>query len=358
MSSTHPVPMDVVDDIGRPWHVVRAWPDKTPGDYLLEVRAQGRTGVRAAHLRRGHFTLVPEDDPGLPALRAEAQCGEIIAHHPHKRALIRAGGRYAKVFRPGRAVVPAERCAQMDALLVDGTFVAPRIVRRSADVLVFDAIPGRTLRELGQDPATCDESFTSVWMKWSRAWTAQLSAPYGTARRNSLANLPLHPAEREAADVWLWVDRWTRHHENIPGAWPQRDVVRARAHQIAENLLRTTPDPLVWAHGDLHDKQIIGVDGESPLGLLDFDAAAQAEAARDLAPSEASTRTTCADSRAVSGCPCTGTGRLRRSARESRPVPRLRGRHAYPARLPLFLPPRVFIPGVHPPRQTGLELIA
>lgn len=283
MSWQSPVPMDAVDETGRPWHIVRAWPDKTPGDYLLEVLTPGRSGVRAAHLRRGHFALMPQDDPGLPALQAEARRGEVIAHRPHKRAVIRAEGRYIKVFRPGRAIVSAERCVQMGALLVASSFAAPKIIRRSTDVIVFRSIPGRTLRELGEDSAVGDESFASIWVQWSRAWTAQLSSPYGTARRNALATLPLHPPEREATDVWLWVNRWVHHNENIPESWPQRDVLRARAHQVTENLLRTTPDPLVWAHGDLHDKQVIGIEGESQLGLLDFDAAAQAEAARDLA---------------------------------------------------------------------------
>ena len=49
------------------------------------------------------------------------------------------------------------------------------------------------------------------------------------------------------------------------------------------NLLETAPDPPVWAHGDLYDKQIIVADGDTPPGLLDFDSTARAEAARDLA---------------------------------------------------------------------------
>lgn len=79
------------------------------------------------------------------------------------------------------------------------------------------------------------------------------------------------------------MNRWVQHNQNFPGSWPERDILRARANQVTEDLMRSTPDPLVWAHGDLHDKQIICTDGESPLGLLDFDAAARAEAARDLA---------------------------------------------------------------------------
>lgn len=278
-----PVPTDAVDDSGTPWHTVRAWPDKAPGDYVLEVLTPGRRGVRAAHVRRGHFELVPRDDPGLPALLVEARRGEVISHRPHKRAVIRAKGRYIKVFRPGRAVVSAERCEQMGALLLADSFIAPRIIHSSTDVMVFGSIPGRTLRELGEDPKVTDETFAGIWAQWSRAWVSQIVGPHGGARHDHLAALPIHPPEKEASNLWLWVNRWVHHNESSPESWPERDVLRARANQVNEDLLRSTPDPLVWAHGDLHDKQVICTDGESPLGLLDFDAAAQAEAARDLA---------------------------------------------------------------------------
>jgi aminoglycoside phosphotransferase (APT) family kinase protein len=60
-------------------------------------------------------------------------------------------------------------------------------------------------------------------------------------------------------------------------------ALRAAADAVTKNLLRTAPDPLAWSHGDLHGKQIIAADDRSPLGLLDFDEGAQAEAALDLA---------------------------------------------------------------------------
>lgn len=278
-----PVPKDPVDDTGRPWRSVRAWPDKAQGDYLLEVLTPGRKGVRAAHVRHGHFELVPRDDPGMPALRMEARRGEVIAHRPHKRAVIRGKDEYIKVFRPGRAFVSAERCEQMRQLLLTGTFVAPTIIRSSADVVVYGSIPGRTLRELGEDSRVNDETFGGIWAKWSRAWVAQFAAPHAATERKILAALPLHPPEKEVTDVWLWVNRWVHHNENFPESRPGRDLLRAKAHEVAESLLRSYPDPLVWAHGDLHDKQVVCTDGESLLGLLDFDAAARAEAARDLA---------------------------------------------------------------------------
>lgn len=285
MDWTSPVPLSADDDAGTAWQVRRAWPDKTPGCYVLEVLAPGLPGVRGASLRHGHFELIPLDDPELPALRAEAQQGEIFAYRPYRRAVIRAEGRYIKIFRPGSAAVPAERCAQMDILLDAGTFTTPRIVsRKCQDVLVFSAVPGPTLSELGtKGAAVSDETFTNAWEKWSRAWVAQLTGPLGPAAQGVLDSLPPYSADLEAAEVQGLLNRWWRHHENDPELSVQHTALRAAAERMTANLLQTAPDPLVWAHGGLHAKQIIVTDGDTPLGLLDFDSTARAEAARDLA---------------------------------------------------------------------------
>ena len=297
MSWHPPLPKTAVDDSGQTWQVRRAWPDRTPGDYKLEVLAAGRPGVRAAHLRSGHLELVPRDDPGLPALLAEARHGEIVAHRPHARAVVRATGCYIKVFRPGEATVPAERLTQTELLLGAGPFRAPKVLRSSADVIVFSALPGRTLGELAQDHvAVSDASFALLWEDWSQAWSTQVNACYGAAGHDVLAALPLRSPEVEAADARRWVDRWLRHYGNVQEASVQRDALCAAADNVTRGLLGSAPDSLVWAHGDLHDKQIIALDGGlgTPgdglpgdglpgFGLLDFDDAARAEAALDLA---------------------------------------------------------------------------
>ncbi|MDF9750479.1 phosphotransferase [Arthrobacter sp. ES3-54] len=281
-----PVPQYADEATGTTWRVSRAWFDKKPGDYVLEVLSQGRTrALRGAYLRQGRFELAPLDDPGLPSLRAEAQQGELITYRPHRRAVVRGEGRYSKIFRPGQAIASAERCAHVDILLsAAGTFMTPRILRSSEDVIVFSTVPGPTLNELSEDDSTTgDESFAAAWEKWARSWVAQLSAPHGSAAHSVLSSLPLRSAEVEAADLWRCVNRWLRHFENVPEMSPQGSALRAAAEDVTKNLLRTAPDPLVWSHGDLHAKQIIAVDDRSPLGLLDFDEGAQAEAALDLA---------------------------------------------------------------------------
>ncbi|MDQ0823267.1 hypothetical protein QFZ79_001009 [Arthrobacter sp. V4I6] len=285
MTGSSTIPRSATDETGASWQILRAWPYRTPGDFTLEVQAPGRPGVRGARLREGHFELIPLDDPRLPALRAEAQQGVIVRYMPYKRAVVRAEGRYIKIFRPGSATVPAERCAQVDLLVNAGTFITPRILRRSSqDVIEFSSIPGPTLNELGEDNSTAgDEQFVQAWQKWSRAWVAQLNGRHDTAQQGVLNSLPLRSAEVQAADVWRRANRWLRQNEGVPGISSQRRIMLARAEQVATNLLGTRQDPLVWAHGDLHDKQIIATAGPSPLGLLDFDGTSRAEAALDLA---------------------------------------------------------------------------
>ncbi|MFE4227970.1 phosphotransferase [Arthrobacter sp. NPDC056886] len=281
-----PVPASAVDSSGQIWQIRRAWPDKTVGDYNLEVTApeftaRGQAGVRGGVLRAGVFELLPEDDPALPSLRAEARHGELVSYRPHMRAVIRTDSGYIKVFRPGGAIVPAERCAQIESLLDPGAFTAPRVLRNSPDVIVFSAVPGRTLGDLGGGRAgLSQERFDRVWDRWRHAWTAQVGSSAGHA---DLATLPRRSPEVEAADLRRWVTRWLRHHNDVPEAAAQSATLSARADEVIHNLLGTAPDPLVWAHGDLHDKQILAGGGRSPLGLLDFDDTAQAEAALDLA---------------------------------------------------------------------------
>lgn len=284
MNRVAPVPASAVDDAGRSWEVHRAWPDFTAGDYVLEVLRPGRPGVQGARLRDGRFELLRGDDPGLPALRAEARHGEVVSHRPGIRAVVRGQGCYIKIFRPGEAVLPAERCAHVGRLLDPRNFRSPAVLRTSPDVIVFSAVPGRTLGDLGEDrQAVGDAAFTRLWRKWAQAWTAQVGGRGDAGSRAALAALPVHSAGVEVAELRRWVDRWWRHYGGVPDAAAHGAALRSLAGDVAPDLLRAPADPLVWAHGDLHDKQILAADDASPLGLLDFDDTARAEAALDLA---------------------------------------------------------------------------
>ena len=247
-------------------------------------RPPGRAGVRAAHLRAGQLELLRDGrDRRLPALKHASPLGEVVVHRAHKRAVVRAGEHYLKIFRARQSDEAVGRHARMNELLGAGDFLTPEIVSCTPGCLTLMALPGRSLFELGNDPAVSDALFEEAWQEWSRAWVRQHSLARAPAHRPTLEALPPRTAAVELENLQRIVHRWLVHAGDIPAAQPERTAVRVAAGQTAQKLLRTDPDPLVWSHGDLHDKQIFTADPGAPLGLLDFDEAGRAEAAADLA---------------------------------------------------------------------------
>jgi hypothetical protein len=279
-----PVPASIRDVEGCQWQVVRSWPDETAGHYILELKSPERAGVRAAHLRAGQLEVLPKGrDPRLPALRQVARKGEVVVHRAHMRAVIRTGGSYYKIFRPSRSLDSMARHAGMVELLDSEDFLAPAIVSFTPGCLTLTRLPGRSLFELGSDSAVSDAWFETAWQKWSQGWVRQQCRARAAAHRPALEALPPRSAAVELKNMQRLVHLWLLHAENVREAEAQRNAVRAAARQIAAQLLGTEPDPLVWSHGDLHDKQIFAAGPEVSLALLDFDEAARAEAAADLA---------------------------------------------------------------------------
>lgn len=283
--SWHPaVPHRVTDSGGRDWLVQRAWPGADSDDYILEIRSPGIPGVRAAHLRHGIFEPVPDKDPWLPALAKEAPKGEVVAHRAHKRAVVHAGSRYIKVFRPGPAETAARSHTLATAPLTTGCIRAPLLLERRRSVVVFSSLPGRSYYELGHDhTAVTDASFASMWREWALAWLKTGEVANSADFRSSVEGLPLHPPEAEVVNLRRWADLWLLQSEGVPEAAAARAGLAAQAERAITGLLATRPDPFGWAHGDLHDKQLLGPDGDGTPGLLDFDEACQAEPALDLA---------------------------------------------------------------------------
>ena len=279
-----PVPAAVDDADQTRWLVSRSWPAGTPGDYVLEVRAEDRPGVRAAHLRAGQLDLLPAGrDRRLPALAHAARRGEVVVHRATKRAVVRAGDRYLKIFRPNQSDEAAARHTRMNALLGAEDFLTPALVFCTPGCLTLTALPGRSLFDLGQDLRVSDTVFEHAWRQWSRGWIRQQSRDRAAAHRATIDALPVRTAAVELENLQRIVDVWLAHSRDVAAAQAQRQSVRAAARDVARELLGGTPDPPVWSHGDLHDKQIFVQDPDAPLGLLDFDEAGRAEAAADLA---------------------------------------------------------------------------
>jgi hypothetical protein len=290
-----PVPRRVTDAAGTVWTVQRAWPGTSPGSYVVEVRRPDRPGVLAGHFSGGAFEAVTVDDPRLPALAAASCKGEMVVHRAHKRAVVRAPEAYIKVFRPGRALAAAASHNITAAALIEGGFDTPRLASVGPDVLAFGRLAGLSFYELGQSRSgITDASYAAMWRRWSGSWVRSVTAAGSPSFQDSLHRLPLRDAEKEAANLQRWVDHWLRHSDGIAAAAPARAVLLARAQAVADSLLGAHPDPVGWAHGDLHDKQMLGgqelggLGGPPPApspapGLLDFDESCRAEAALDLA---------------------------------------------------------------------------
>lgn len=278
-----PVPGRVTDATGTPWLVRRAWPGTGAGHYILEVQLPGSADVAAGQIDRGLFEPVLLNDPGLPSLAREAAKGTTVVHRAHKRAVIQAAEQYIKVFRPGRATHAAGR-HELAADLISGSFDTPAIQEATPDTIVFSALPGRSFFDLGQDHSeVTDAAFARHWSRWSRAWVVTVSRSAGPACRGNPDALPTRTASTEAEVLLRWVGHWLHHSAGVPEAAVTRSALERRAREVTEGLLRTPADPLVWAHGDLHDKQLLGACAAPRIGLLDFDGACVAEAALDLA---------------------------------------------------------------------------
>lgn len=279
-----PVPFAVDDTDQTHWLVSRSWPAGTAGDYVLELRTADRPGVRAAHLRAGQFELLPVGrDRRLPALAHAIRRGEVVVHRATKRAVVRAGDRYLKIFRPNQSDEAAARHTRMTALLGTEDFLTPALVFCMPGCLTLTGLPGRSLFDLGQDPQVSDAVFEQAWRQWSRGWIRQQSRARAAAHRATIEALPGRPAAVELENMQRIVQVWLVHARDVAQARAQRQAVRAAAADVAQELLGGAPDPPVWSHGDLHDKQIFVQAPGAPLGLLDFDEAGLAEAAADLA---------------------------------------------------------------------------
>lgn len=286
-----PVPHRVTDTSGTVYQVRRAWPDSSPRKYILEIRSPHQPGVQAGLYSQGRFEAVTANDHRLPALAAESAKGELVVHRAHKRAVLRTPDSYIKVFRSGRAPAAAASHRTTVAVLAQGGFGTPHVISATADVLVFSRLAGRSFYELGRDQTgITDAGFASAWGQWSDFWTDTLTAASRRALDSSLQQLPLRDAAAEATHLQRWVDQWLRHSEGVPEAAPARAALLSQAETVTTALLGSAPDRLGWAHGDLHDKQLLGGQdgsaasaGTGSPGLLDFDGSCRAEAALDLA---------------------------------------------------------------------------
>lgn len=237
--------------------VRRAWPG-ADGSLTFEQRdPDGR--LRAGHISAtGKLTITPYGtDPKLPDLLPQL-AGELVVHRYGRRAVVLGRDRVHKLLRPGRATGPAGAAHQVGHVCRRAGLACPALLGATSSHLEFTRLPGQSLHALGA-------AGLAGWERFAEAWP-QVSA----------AQLPLasFTAADEAAVLRRWLDMVTVHR-----ALPDLDHLQRAVEQVSAEL-QQEPEPLVLAHRDLHDKQLLW--SGSSLAVLDLDTAAYAEPSLDL----------------------------------------------------------------------------
>ncbi len=288
---------DIIDSPRGRFEVARAWP-RQEGHLLLELRdAAGQpvggqwypsTGKAGGVVRKlgepafqvGPVVVQPEGvDARLPALAAEvARPGnQLVTHRPGKRAVVRrvdergVAVSYLKVVRPSRAAALASKGVAAVQKL-HGIAEAPRLLddeRVSEGVLEWSVVQGRTLHDLGSDPA----------------WTARDASDAWALAGSAL--LGLHAADTDGVEAWHGPDRELAALDPWLGPAVDFGLLDAdlveKARGRVEAALRSDAAPVVGVlHRDLHDKQLLLADA-GRIGLIDVDTLARGERALDIA---------------------------------------------------------------------------
>ncbi|WP_369052056.1 phosphotransferase family protein [Kineococcus terrestris] len=289
----------------------RAWPGKD-GRLVLEgleglddlgtagrvVAATARPVLRDGRLVGADDLAVVDDDPRLPALAAlRAGGATLTAHRAGKRAVLREGPpgaprAFAKVAGSRATRTALDRLAALRALLAaSGAPARPRLVDvldadPGAGVLRLAPAPGRDLTSLlaRAGAGECRAAGRATGRALAALATAPTTAP-ATAPAAGPA-LPVHTGADEAAVLTRWVAD-ARAHGVLPGDLAA--ALERAADDVAAALRAAGPEgpaPLVPAHRDLHDGQVLvdgtgGTAGWGRVTLLDVDTAALADPCLD-----------------------------------------------------------------------------
>ena len=260
--ATAAVPSTAFDERGRTWSIRRAWPDKEGGITVEALHPEERH-ARGGRMRGGAVELAPlGEDRRLPALAEAARSGTVLVHRLGRRAVVRERdcGAFRKIVRPGRANSIAEASAPAGW---PAGFALARVLDADGQSVRFAALPGRTLRALGEEEGP---AWIAAWHDFAGAWAAVPTATTSIAVE--------HGPEREAAVLLAWA-------RMAAPLGPHPLALQQRAARLAEQLQDGSAQPLRPAHRDLHDGQVLW-HPEHGLALLDLDTAALAEPALDL----------------------------------------------------------------------------
>ncbi|HEV2068653.1 MAG TPA: phosphotransferase [Acidimicrobiales bacterium] len=283
---------------GRILRLRRAWP-RRPGHLLLEYRDGDSSVAGQWFADSGRLRAVAEQtasvspdgvsrhaeagvllqrrgaDRRLPALAGVVADGAatLVVHRPERRAVVRRTRSgvitYVKMIRPGRALPGS----------VELTGVRVPVVLAAGPhrgMVEHAELAGRALHDLLRD-AGVERGRTDIV---SRAFGAAGRTVRALHTSTPPAGIPMHHADGEVAVTARWVDQALAH-----GVFDTMDRVRAAGalEALGTDLAgRASPPSLTLVHRDLHDKQILVVDGDDA-GLLDLDTLAVGDPALDVA---------------------------------------------------------------------------
>ena len=257
--------------------VRRAWADDGRG-LPLELEDAAGSQLRAARLNpaTGEVSVFEAGtDPRLPALArvlAEDPGSEIVSHRPGKRAVVRTSDpqgrtRYVKIVRRGRTEKLLAAIARTDSF--DGPFRTAPVLASDEETVTFAELPGHLLHDgLPTEDGT-----------WQRAWRATLDA--WTDAVETSRTRPLPPGVHGPVEEAELLEDWCERADVVDPAGAQ---IRGRAVEAALSELSRLSDVERPAliHRDLHDKQILWLEGHPP-ALLDVDTATTGDPALDAA---------------------------------------------------------------------------
>ena len=282
-----PVPRRVTDPAGKEWLGPAArGPASRQAGTSWRSQSPGQPGVLGGFFREGRFDPVTRNDSRLPALARESAQGRNSGPpRPQAGSPAHAGDTYIKVFRPGRAPAAATNHMLATAPLAGGRFRTPVMTAARPDVLVFSRRGRPVLLRARPGPdRRPGRIFAAMWADWSRAWTETVARASSSAFRPAWSSFRCTMPRRNWSAAALGRSLAAPQRRDPPRLRTGRAALLAQADAVTAGLLALPHDPLGWAHGDLHDKQMLGHGPiRSAPGLLDFDEACRAEAALDLA---------------------------------------------------------------------------
>lgn len=252
-----------IDAAGAPrWHTVHA----RPSGHWTASGGGGHRTPRAAIAEGVHWEAVdPTTDERLPGLEAALSRGALVTHRPGRRAVVRTDETFIKVLPPKRARALVDRLSAVGPLLPSSL--------RSPSVLSVDTGLGLVEIESMSGTPFHDRLIGSDSRARASAidLAGRLVADFGAT---SVRAVTL-PDAGDGGDSRAWAT-------TIAGLHPSLGVVHAPVvdrleHLRAQHLIDR---PVGLVHGDLHDRNLLLVDGAG--AIIDLDSVGLGDPAVDV----------------------------------------------------------------------------